>query len=188
MTWSTPALLQMLTELSLMQEVSNLLREGKISPVRPLTAFKAEAIEECFRFFQKGDHMGKVVVHMPSSARDLGITNSLRQNTEFDPDAAYLLVGGLGGLGRAVSVWMAERGARHLVYLSRSPLSSAKLDTLRELSAMGCTHQVFHGSVASAADVERAVRESIKPIRGVFQMVAALKVHLLLPVNALLVP
>lgn len=36
------------------------------------------------------------------------------------PDAAYLLTGGLGGLGQAVARRLIERGARHLVLLGRS--------------------------------------------------------------------
>jgi len=32
-------------------------------------------------------------------------------------DASYLLVGDLGGIGRAVASWMVEKGARHLVFL-----------------------------------------------------------------------
>jgi acyl transferase domain-containing protein/SAM-dependent methyltransferase/aryl carrier-like protein len=37
-------------------------------------------------------------------------------------DASYLVTGGLGGLGVAVAEWLASRGARHLVLISRTPL------------------------------------------------------------------
>jgi len=40
----------------------------------------------------------------------------------FQPDAAYLITGGLGGLGLQAAQWMAEQGARHLVLLGRTPL------------------------------------------------------------------
>lgn len=161
-----------------MQEVSGLLQAEKISPLAPLKAFEARDIENCFRFFQKGEHIGKVVVRMPNSIGELNVTSSSRQEIKFDPDAAYLLVGGLGGLGRAVSVWMAERGARHLVYLTRSKLDAVRLDTLHELSAMCCTYQIFRGSVIDAADVESAVRAVGRPIRGVLHMAADLRVSL----------
>ena len=57
---------------------------------------------------------------LPQDLRDLQAKPSRLVRATFNPKAAYLLVGGLGGLGRAVSLWMAERGARHLTYLSRS--------------------------------------------------------------------
>ena len=37
-------------------------------------------------------------------------------------DAAYLITGGRGGLGLAMARWLADRGARHLLLLGRTPL------------------------------------------------------------------
>lgn len=174
---------QILTEnpvlnMSLMNRVTQLYSEGKISPVTPLKVFTAQNVEEAFRYFQKGQHIGKIVVSMPNDTTTLATATSINRNSvSFNPDAAYLLVGGLGGLGRAVSIWMAERGARHLVYLSRSgDDKSGKLaDFFNELAAFGCGYRVFRGSVANQEDVERVVRDAKKPIRGVMQMAMELK-------------
>ena len=46
----------------------------------------------------------------------------------FRKDASYLLVGGLGGIGRAIASWTVEHGAKHLVLVNRSGLST---DTAR---------------------------------------------------------
>ena len=40
----------------------------------------------------------------------------------LSPDAAYLITGGLWGLGLEVARWLATRGARHLILLGRSKL------------------------------------------------------------------
>lgn len=164
-----------------MNRVTQLYSEGKISPVTPLKVFTAQNVEEAFRYFQKGQHIGKIVVSMPNDTTTLATATSINRNSvSFNPDAAYLLVGGLGGLGRAVSIWMAERGARHLVYLSRSgDDKSGKLaDFFNELAAFGCGYRVFRGSVANQEDVERVVRDAKKPIRGVMQMAMELKVNI----------
>jgi acyl transferase domain-containing protein/NAD(P)-dependent dehydrogenase (short-subunit alcohol dehydrogenase family)/acyl carrier protein len=39
-----------------------------------------------------------------------------------DPDGAYLITGGLGGLGLVVAQWLARCGARHLVLAGRRPV------------------------------------------------------------------
>lgn len=40
----------------------------------------------------------------------------------LDPNAAYMVTGGLGGIGLRVGRWMTERGARHLLLVNRTPL------------------------------------------------------------------
>ena len=62
------------------------------------------------RFMQKGIHLGKIVVPMPEDHAELR-GQSMKPGIQLDKNAAYLLVGGLGGLGQAIAVWMAEAGA-----------------------------------------------------------------------------
>lgn len=87
-----------------------LYKEGKIRPITPMTTFDAARIEDSMRFMQKGAHIGKVVINMPESP---AILKSLapKQKPIFSSAGSYLLAGGLGGLGQAVAVWMAESGA-----------------------------------------------------------------------------
>lgn len=126
---------------------------------------------------QKGSHIGKIVVSIPESPDTLP-TTAKQQRLALRPDASYLLVGGLGGLGRAVSTWLVENGARNLVYLSRSAGQSTQ-DQLffLELEAQGCSVQAFPGSVSALSDVERAVQGARSPIAGILQMSMVLRVR-----------
>lgn len=91
-------------------------------------------------------------------------------------DRSYLVVGGLGGLGKAVVTWMVENGARHLVFLSRSGDSYQDTrDFLPELQSQGCQTLAFAGSVSRKADVEAAVQGASVPIAGVDNMSMVLK-------------
>ena len=36
----------------------------------------------------------------------------------------YLLVGGMGGFGRSIATWMAEKGAKKMAFVSRSGSST----------------------------------------------------------------
>ena len=151
-------------------------RLGLIKPIQPTTLFEASQIEDAFRYMQKGQHIGKIVVRMPTPAHDLPSTSKI-QDLVLRPDVSYLLVGGLGGLGKSVSSWMVEKGAKHLLFLSRSAGESTK-DRLfiDELASQKCSVQVFAGSVADLEDVKNVVENAGRPIAGVLQMSMVLRV------------
>lgn len=132
-----------------------------------------------FRHLQSDSHIGKVVVNMgaPESDMESNIgTMAKMRRISFDPDASYLLAGGVGGLGRAIATWMVERGARHLTFLSRSAGNGVASTVLfDELMSMGCTVTAVAGRVDDINDVHRAVDESKSPIKGVLQLSMVLK-------------
>lgn len=95
-------------------------REGHIKPLLPMRTFDAAHVSEPIRLMQKAQHIGKMVVSMPASTDAELPSEAAHEPFCARSDATYLLTGGLGGLGRSVSTWLAERGARHFVFLSRS--------------------------------------------------------------------
>ncbi|RTE84744.1 hypothetical protein BHE90_000799 [Fusarium euwallaceae] len=119
--------------------------------------------------------MGKLVIQFPTDHSQL---TSSRGNNRLvlRSDASYLLVGGLGGLGRSISTWMVEHGARHFIYLSRSggkgPDDAA---FVQEMNAAGCTVQITAGSAANLEDVQRAIKQVEYPITGVLQISMVLR-------------
>lgn len=127
---------------------------------------------------QQGIHLGKIVVSIRDFAGQVnldleGQVQKRREPTQFTSSGAYLLVGGLGGLGRALSVWMAEHGARHFIYLSRSAGANKEhRDFARELMSMGCRVSFVQGSVSNLDDVTRAVMraQAQGQLKGIFQM------------------
>lgn len=140
-----------------------------------MTVFQGSKVEEAFRFMQKGQHIGKLVISIDQKNDPLPIT-ATAQELQLRHDKSYLLVGGLGGLGRAISIWLAEHGAKHLVYLSRSAGKSEEdREFFRELKCQGCSSQVVTGSVTKLENVQEAVTTASKPIAGVLQLSMVLK-------------
>lgn len=141
--------------------------------------FNSSASREAFQAASAGEATEKVVLQPPAQAerKDLPMSHT-DTGLRFRADAAYLLVGGLGGLGRALSTWMVENGARQLIYLSRSaaegPSTTPFLDELR---SQGCQVKMMAGSVDSREDVERAVKMAEGPVAGVLQMSMVLRVR-----------
>ncbi|XDG06082.1 hypothetical protein ABKA04_005697 [Annulohypoxylon sp. FPYF3050] len=147
--------------------------QGLLQPIDPVVTFDAKQISRAFRHLEDGDHLGKVTVSF-SGARIESVPQ--RRNIKFDPSATYMLVGGVGGLGRSIATWMVERGARSLTFLSRSAgLSEVSKDLFRELESMGCSVTAVAGRVDSIDDVQGAVHRSRSPIKGVIQLAMVLR-------------
>lgn len=125
---------------------------------------------------QSGNHMGKIVIKMPDEGTELPLSNP-KPHSSLRSDAAYLLVGGLGGLGQAISNWMVEHGARHLIYLSRSAgLVEQHKQFVRELEVQGCQVTLVPGDVTNISDVQRAINSTRLCVRGLIQMSMVLNV------------
>jgi hypothetical protein len=151
--------------------------ESLVGPVAPVSCFDAADVADAFRYMQTGQHMGKIVVRMPDNPSELP-TRGTRAHVSFSPDNAYLLCGGLGGLGRALSNWMVERGAHCLLYLSPSAgVGDDHQAFAEELKCQGCEVVYVKGTASDASDVSRAISQSPKPIKGVVQLALTLKVY-----------
>ncbi|MBM5828290.1 MAG: KR domain-containing protein, partial [Cyanobacteria bacterium M_surface_7_m2_040] len=71
----------------------------------------------------------------------------------IQPVATYLITGGLGALGLATALWLAQRGARHLVLVARRSPAEAQAAAIADLEAMGCRVDVESLDVADPAAV-----------------------------------
>ncbi|SPN98494.1 related to polyketide synthase [Cephalotrichum gorgonifer] len=160
----------------LLEKFLTLYEVGLLQPLPEVKYFPAPESEAAFRFLQGGSHIGKVVVTLPGPDSQQPIQSiPAARHTRFDPQASYILTGGLGGLGRATATWLVERGARSLTFLSRSAASGDNAVFVAELEAMGCEVVVVSGSADKLEDVERAVKECPRPIKGVFHMAMVLE-------------
>jgi hypothetical protein len=125
--------------------------------------------------------MGKIIISIRDPiSKALQVDNktiSKRQlGVKFDSSSYYLLVGGLGGIGMALSTWMVEQGARNLIFLSRNAGNSLQHSNfICELKNMGCTVHLVQGSVTSSSDVDRAVSiAKSSRLKGILHMPMAL--------------
>ena len=147
---------------------------GHFKPIRVDKVFSAPEVLDAFRYMQQGKHIGKIVLEIRDATGKLvlgDVDARKKTSTELDQGASYLLIGGLGGLGRAMSVWMVEHGAKNLTFLSRSAGNGKHdADFAREIESMGCTVQMVHGDVANPDDVACAVDGMLAPVKGIIQM------------------
>ncbi|KAJ5604827.1 hypothetical protein N7510_009981 [Penicillium lagena] len=154
----------------LVRQLVELYEERKISPIHPLKLISNTDTHEAFRYLQQGLHMGKIVMKMPEASERAFIAKS-RRSSRFSSDLCYFLVGGLGGIGRSIATWMVDRGARNLVFFSRSAGSTSQDQSfLRELELQGCTVSMIKGDVTILEEVQTAMHACPCPIGGVLQL------------------
>ena len=151
-------------------------RQRSIQPIRPRIIYDASDIQLAFRRFQQPEHMGKIVVQIPE---DLSLLHHvpLAPPLNLDNEASYLLVGGFGGLGRAVISWMVQRGARNFVVISRKAGQFIKdREFITGVESLGCSIQPSPGSVERYEDLEKAISMAPSRIKGVIHLGMVLKV------------
>lgn len=168
-----PQILQELLALTI-----SLYRRRSIRPLKPISIKNIAEIDEAVASFSNDFDSGKTIVSYNPSKTPLRILHS-RPSFNFRPDATYLLVGCLGGLGRSLTSWMMEKGARRFAFLSRSGADSQQAAILvNDLKATGAAVEVIRGDVSIESDVQHAVKmiSTEHPIRGVVQAAMVLKV------------
>ncbi|KAK5991583.1 Highly reducing polyketide synthase gloL [Cladobotryum mycophilum] len=169
--------------LKLSEQMLQYYRDGHIKPISPIHVFPMHQLQDAFHYMQRGKHIGKIVLSIPEDSQDIPASKAT-QSLGLSDAATYLLVGGLGGLGKSIATWMIEQGARSLVFLSRSAGKSTQdQDFLRELESQGCRAVALAGDVTKLADIEKAIKMAPTPITGVIQMSMVLRDFSLSPTS-----
>ncbi|KAJ6127372.1 hypothetical protein N7523_002984 [Penicillium sp. IBT 18751x] len=161
-----------------LEKVFALVHEGKLHPSQPIHRHGVGEIEKAFRVLQGGHHVGKMVLDMRPHDE---VTTVLRTKTTYslDPNATFVVCGGLGGLGSNIVNWLADRGARHLLLLSRSGGYSEKsrvlIDTLKDkgVDVVAPACDVSDGTLLQ--HVLQEYTSQMPPIKGCIQAAMVLR-------------
>ena len=160
----------------------DLLDRGKIPPL-PVTVFDYEDYAKALRLMTSGRHQGKLVLKAPPA----GVRPSfpiVDRRPLLDPDATYLVTGGLGGFGLCLLAYLVSAGARHLTLMDRDPRRRRSVEWVREASTLpfmgrDCEIAIVSGDVAEEADVMRCIAGLDRPLKGVFHFAGVLDDRLL---------
>ncbi|KAM7200788.1 hypothetical protein V8F33_003719 [Rhypophila sp. PSN 637] len=168
----------------LLETTVKMLAEGSIKPISPITTFPPSDIKKAFQKFQgTSKPIGALTIQFnpegPSSFPSEAVTSTAASldGIRLRKDRSYLLVGGLGGLGKSAAVWLAEHGAGSIIFFSRSAstFDEQSFALMRELEALGCEDvQFVAGSVLDEDDVNALVANASRPIAGVVNLAVVL--------------
>ncbi|KAI0014964.1 putative polyketide synthase [Xylariomycetidae sp. FL0641] len=162
----------------ILQKVSALVNDKKVGALTPITTFPISEIEQGFRTMQEGKHMGKVVIQAKKG--DLVKVLPASRLVSLPSEGSYLIVGGLGGIGKSVAQFLAQRGARHLLIVSRSAASPSPENeqVIKDLQSQGVSVVLESCDITDKAAVAKVLSDyavSSPPIRGVIQSAMLLR-------------
>ncbi|MNX28828.1 Phthiocerol/phenolphthiocerol synthesis polyketide synthase type I PpsA [compost metagenome] len=158
-------------------KMMELFRDGALHPL-PQRCFEARDVVDAFRYMQQSRQIGKIVVTyrngLPSDAAP-----PARQTLSLAADGCYVVSGGLSGFGLRTALWLADKGARHLVLAGRSGLTSDEArTTVDALRARGVQVMAQACDIADAEAVGAMLslaRAAFPPIRGVVHAAAVIE-------------
>ncbi|OTB05896.1 hypothetical protein M426DRAFT_10039 [Hypoxylon sp. CI-4A] len=164
-------------------KIAHLFNQGAVKPIHPIATYSMQDVQAAFRFVQTGAQTGKVVLSAKpdEQARVVPRPKGLTPRVQLRPDASYLVVGGVGGIGRSVAQWLVDHGAKNLILLSRSA-GDLDLDKnkntdgalfISELRETGSRVKPVSCDVSSATELTKALQtceaDGLPPVRGVVQ-------------------
>ena len=189
---------------AMLSDLTKAFEAERLHPL-PRRVFPITAAVSAFRYMQRAEHVGKVVLSLDVGDREQGTGNrgeSGVRNQEprvsqqvpnaerrmpnsfsslpfqpFTPFSSYLITGGLGGLGLLTARWLVERGAGHLVLVSRRSLtesSSVVQDQVQGLELAGAEVTVVRVDVADREALAGAIAALDVPLHGVIHAAGVL--------------
>ena len=160
-------------------EIMALYAQEAIKAPEPITVFGVSEIEKALRTMQSGNHIGKLVV-LPRPGEIVKVVSSSNNQRLLREDASYLLIGGLGGIGRATASWMLKHGAKNFIFASPSGAEKQKAqEAVALLKDQGARLAVFKCDISNTEDLDRVLEQSrrdMPPIRGLLHAAMVPKV------------
>ncbi len=166
----------------LSQACLELLDQGAL-PSLPVTLFPYKDYAKALRLMTTGQHQGKLVLTAPQASAHSGFTVA-DVRPLFNPDATYLVTGGLGGFGLRLLPYLVASGARHITLMDRDPERRRDAEWIRQASALAYMSEdvefdILSGDVSVEEDVQRCIAQLKRPLKGVFHLAGTLDDRLL---------
>ncbi|WP_184351243.1 type I polyketide synthase [Streptomyces olivoverticillatus] len=151
----------------LLRDVLTEFSHGRLKPLH-CTTFPLSAATDAFRLMAGAGHIGKLVLTVPNSGDASAVLPEGPLTVRRD--GAYIITGGLRGVGLETARWLAEQGATHLVLNGRTGPSPETSRVLSELATGGTRVTVVLGDVAEPGTAGRLIAAAGAdglPLRGV---------------------
>ncbi|GAA1662982.1 polyketide synthase [Mycolicibacterium murale] len=160
----------------LMQTVFDKIADGTL-PMPETTHFPLADGATAIRVMGAAEHTGKLVLDVPHAGSSSAVVPP-ENATVLRADGAYVITGGLGGLGLFLAEKMADGGAGRLVLNGRSEPDAEAQEVIDRIRRGGTEVEVTRGDIADPDTARRLVEAASatgKPLRGVLHGAAVVE-------------
>ncbi|WP_219069036.1 sulfolipid-1 biosynthesis phthioceranic/hydroxyphthioceranic acid synthase [Candidatus Mycobacterium methanotrophicum] len=161
---------------NLLDTVYRLTADG-VLPLPQNTHYPLADAASAIRTIGGAQHTGKLVLDIPRTG-SVRVVVPPQQAHAFRADGAYIITGGLGGLGLFLAEKIAAAGCGRIVLSSRSQPTLKALETIELIRAIGAEVIVHCGDIAEPGTGERLVAAATttgRPVRGVLHAAAVVE-------------
>ena len=155
----------------LFKEVLALFASRVFQPL-PFKTFDAAHVIDAFRHMQQARHIGKIVVTYRNGIKSThSAPPAAAPRLAISAHGTLLVTGGLSGFGLRTAEWLTERGARHLILVSRSGQAVDEAPTvLARLERRGVKAWTVACDVTDRPALERLLADAARdmpPLKGI---------------------
>jgi polyketide synthase 5 len=160
----------------LLKTVYQLTADGSL-PMPESTHYPLTEAATAIRVMSNAEHTGKLVLDVPHTGHSRVVVPPGHVQP-FSGDGAYIITGGLGGLGLFLAEKMAAGGCGRIVLSSRSQPTPEALQTIERIRAAGTDVVVECGDITQPDTAQRLVATATAtgaPLRGVLHAAAVIE-------------
>ncbi len=146
-------------------------------PLPTITEYPLSEAATAIRVMSGAEHTGKLVLTVPHTGESRAVVPP-EQAPVFHDDGAYIVTGGLGGLGLFLATEMAKAGCGRIVLTARSTPTPKARQAIERIRATGADIVVESGNIAEAETAARVVAAATAtglPLRGVLHAAAVVE-------------
>jgi polyketide synthase 5 len=161
---------------ALLTTVYRLTADGSL-PLPECTRYPLADAANAIRMMSGAQHTGKLVLDIPRTGQSRALVPPA-QAPVFRQDGAYIVTGGLGGLGLFLAEKMATAGCGRIVLSSRSRPTRKALETIECIRAIGADVVVECGDIAERGTARQLVATATATglhLRGVLHAAAVIE-------------
>ncbi|WP_349643336.1 sulfolipid-1 biosynthesis phthioceranic/hydroxyphthioceranic acid synthase [Bradyrhizobium japonicum] len=161
---------------ALLLRVMHLAREERL-PLPDIATYPLAEAACAIRIVGSAGHTGKLVLTVPRTGR-YRVPAAPERFTPFRRDGAYIVTGGLGGLGLFFADAMSAAGAGRVIVNARSKPTDAATSVLVAMKARGTEVRVISADIAEPSTARRLVEAATAtglPLRGVLHGAAVVE-------------
>ncbi|KAH6680488.1 hypothetical protein B0J14DRAFT_683803, partial [Halenospora varia] len=161
-----------------LQSVMQLFRDHSIKASLEINSFSLANLVEAFQSAQTASQVAKVVLKVDKEVL-VPVVPREEHPVRLDEESTYVLVGGLGGLGRSLAGLLVKHGAKNLAFFSRSGATSeVQVSFIRSLEEQAIVVKSYTCDICDERQVAATIQkctEEMPKIKGLIQAAAVIR-------------